>query len=583
MSLYIFNVKPTSAIVTADTRQSISVNGELYKVHDNAQKLIQVDDMIITLGGVRFVCEYIMGQWERSNDRSIENLREITLRLLPTLNDLADKLRIPHEDYLGNPYLLEFCLLRFDPARGCNVFYQIATSSGYNLVEFVVDGRIHPSAMIYGGIDLHVVQEYFKSHLVQVQADYINAVKAAYTLATSEKIGGTLMVATQNDGETTINIYPLKDRYDVKTYAGYNGDLHNVIGQNLHISCPDVNGDMMQVKIDSQGFFQYNGRNYFQSDHGGKLGQDAHWGIFGGTKDLFSVTDTGYVRPSFAGDDGEVLLDDEGFPLNTNFLLGIDGDAYFRGHIAMKSGTARGVFEAQDFKLPNGETFTSILNGENKIKGDYIDAKGVRINDDNGDPVLYMDATGIHWTPKYSPFKSQFATSASGPWHDAQQTNDEYRRDSTDGGTTWGAPYKYVAKDGQNGRDGSDAAVPRYITSVGITKTTIESPKITGGLIEGGALRVTGNILSDYNTVSELGIYDKSDRKYGFIRYDDTGDGGPTEARERMFIATEPGKALKIESGGNLSITAQNGEGLIYLDGNVSFSNPPKVIAVFGE
>ncbi|MEG1931152.1 MAG: hypothetical protein RR131_08440 [Anaerovorax sp.] len=75
-------------------------------------------------------------------------------------------------------------------------------------------------------------------------------------------------------------------------------------------------------------------------------------------------------------------------------------------------------------------------------------------------------------------------------------------------------------------------------------------------------------------------MYDQYGEQYGYIRYDDTG--ADPDAVKRMFISTINGKALKIQSSGNMSIQSNNGAGLIYIDGDVQFAKPPKgVVAVF--
>lgn len=86
-------------------------------------------------------------------------------------------------------------------------------------------------------------------------------------------------------------------------------------------------------------------------------------------------------------------------------------------------------------------------------------------------------------------------------WHYPMATGDMYRRESIDGGKTWGDPYQFVGKDGkngQNGRDGSDADVPSYIEVRGIdftsmTNSYIKSPKIYGGEFYGNEFNVVGD------------------------------------------------------------------------------------------
>lgn len=578
MSLYVFNVTPHTAVVTADTRQCSTVGGTIYHLNDTAEKLHIVGDTIVTAGGVEWICNCIIKAWKDGVDHSVERLHGITLEVLPHINEMAVQMGLGRKDFLSNPYMLEFCILQYDTQLGYNVFYHIATSTGYQLERFDVDGVIHPYAKMFGGIDYEIVQDYFDAHPGQTKWDYIDAVHAAYELAASEKVGGTLMIASQDRGQITMSQRKLKDNRPLREAMDLFVSASNIVGKNLTVSCPDVNGGVSKFQMDEMGFFQYNGRYYMSGDgDAGRIGMDSHWGIFGGPKALFDVTDTGYVKPSFVGNDGNMVLDKDGFPKDTDFLLGMKGKHFFRGTIHAEAGKFKGVVQAEDFMLKSGDSMKSILSDKGKIMGDYIDARGINILDDNDDPVLYMDKTGIHWTPKYSPFKTQYSVTANGPWHDTYAANDEYRRDSTDGGTTWGPGIKYVAKDGRDGANGSDAKVPKYITSVGITQTDIESPKITGGLIQGGELRVTGEYTSAYAGQSELGVYDAGGDKYGYIRYDDNKIEKPYEARYRMFIATEDGKAMKIQSGANLSITAGK-DHIIYLGSDVVFKNPPHYV-----
>lgn len=89
-------------------------------------------------------------------------------------------------------------------------------------------------------------------------------------------------------------------------------------------------------------------------------------------------------------------------------------------------------------------------------------------------------------------------------------TNDKYRRDSLDGGTTWGDPYQF------KGTDGSDANVPSYITRTKITETTIESPTITAGKLYG----------CDFYTDVGGGIHfwvEGTDTQWGSITYNSKG------------------------------------------------------------
>lgn len=166
--------------------------------------------------------------------------------------------------------------------------------------------------------------------------------------------------------------------------------------------------------------------------------------------------------------------------------------------------SAHGIVQAKDFLLGNGTSVKSALTDDKtKIRGEYIDARGINILDDGGHQVLYIDATGIHWTPKYNPFKTQYSVGENGPWHDTYAKNDEYRRDSTDGGITWSAGIKYVAKDGVNGTNGSDATVnynniksalekAASIPTAFMSVNEMGAPEIFGGKIYGAEIYAGG-------------------------------------------------------------------------------------------
>lgn len=257
------------------------------------------------------------------------------------------------------------------------------------------------------------------------------------------------------------------------TGTDYVGVLADIIGgtllagQNLIIECPNPNGGVMQFKVDSSGVILNNGRMYMRTESGA-MGWDANHGFFAGAANLFDTTDEGFVRPACVDEDGNLVLDDDGFPVDTNVWIGIDGKVYVRGNIYAENGYFNGVVRAQDFQDPSGN---SMLTNDGKIDADYLDLMGINVVNSSGDTVLTIDENGLRFNASYSPIKYQYSTNNSS-WHDTMTSNDKYRRESYDGGLTWGPGYQY------KGTDGSDANVPSYITATGITKTEIWSPSI---------------------------------------------------------------------------------------------------------
>lgn len=161
-------------------------------------------------------------------------------------------------------------------------------------------------------------------------------------------------------------------------------------------------------------------------------------------------------------------------------------------------------------------------------------------------------------------------------WHTSYVEGDIYRRESIDGGVTWGAGYQFIAingvdgVDGQNGADGSDAVVPNYIKSTYIDQTKVISPDITGGIFNAtGQGRNGGAAYYIYNGVSGTGANMIPVNLKGYISYDNAGAGTTEEDAQRVFFKSNTGVALKIEAGGNMSIEAKGGT--IHIMSDVTF------------
>lgn len=97
------------------------------------------------------------------------------------------------------------------------------------------------------------------------------------------------------------------------------------------------------------------------------------------------------------------------------------------------------------------------------------------------------------------PVQYKFAPAMTGPWHDTMKENDKYRRDSLDGGTTWGDPYQFKGEDGRDGMNGSDATInynsikaalqkAASLPSAFMTVDALGAPSIYGGKIYGAEM-----------------------------------------------------------------------------------------------
>ncbi len=494
MSLYVFNITPDKAIVSADSRMSgTAPSGLRFKINDKAQKLYIVNDIVITFGGVYIVCEYIIKQFQNLEDKTISNLYGIVRCTVENIEKIAQikKWPISIEELISNKYLIEVCAVQYNPFKRCNVFYNVSTMTDYKLMIFPVDGINSVKAKMFGGIDTEIVRDYFEQHPDEVESNYESALLNAYKEAASENVGGVLNIATLERGNVSLLEVPIKDSKPIRKCVMGNVVLHNIVGNNLHIQSENSTSGIKQFSFDTKGAFLNNAEMVMQKDGGGQILFDPRYGISGGTSNLYTVSGTTVV-PSFINQStGEIILDDDGMPINSNFYLDINtGNPYFRGTVFANAGKFSGVVQASDFLDDEGN---SMLDTSNKFKSDYLNLKGLAIKDDSDTTNFSVDSSGhiyakdlqldgsinltgdITWSASNSPVVVQYSVDGLLNWHSTYSSSDYFMRCSYDGGISWTSAMKVR---GTDGTDGVSPTLPSYITSTGITSTSIWSPTI---------------------------------------------------------------------------------------------------------
>lgn len=198
------------------------------------------------------------------------------------------------------------------------------------------------------------------------------------------------------------------------SYYGINGEViagKLLVGNNLVVENVNDSG-VMQFKVDAMGAWLNNATFVLQKDDGGKILLSPEYGLVAGTEDLFT-TDGTTVLPSFIGEDGNVVTDEDGIPEKANFFLDLrDGNAYFRGNVYATDGVFNGTVYATDGKFTgtvyatDGEftgkihatdgEFTGTIKGaslEGKLVGGANSAlEGISLDVGNGNFVV--DSSG---------------------------------------------------------------------------------------------------------------------------------------------------------------------------------------------
>lgn len=165
-------------------------------------------------------------------------------------------------------------------------------------------------------------------------------------------------------------------------------------GRQLYIIGTDATGDTTLFRVDGQGVYSYNSRQYWEGKNHGAIGVDPKYGLMLGVQNPFVTQADGTVVPKCIDENGELKLDKDGFPEGMNVWLGIDGKVYIRGHLVMESGAAHGDFYANNFYFNDGGNIRTILSeSQKKISSDWLDLLGINIKDTAGNTMMTIDGT----------------------------------------------------------------------------------------------------------------------------------------------------------------------------------------------
>lgn len=128
------------------------------------------------------------------------------------------------------------------------------------------------------------------------------------------------------------------------------------------------------------------------------------------------------------------------------------------------------------------------------------------------------------------------------------QTNDKYRRDSLDGGTTWGNPYQFRGTDGRNGSNGTVdySRVNKILKETyGITETYITDGKIGSPVIQGAEIYGAKIYSNEFSVFPEPG----SSSSGGLAIYGNIG-GATGEMFRVRYVGADPAPVVTVTAEG---------------------------------
>lgn len=338
----------------------------------------------------------------------------------------------------------------------------------------------------------------------------------------------------QNDGNKTLN----GELNDIANeLSGLNGDI-NSVNKNLtnkiaefyssgYLNAEKLNGVISaqqakmrsaggNVMFDSDGIWLLNGTSKAASTKAIWMNNEGIlFGTGGKTPDP-GASNSGWKWTTAIGHDGITADALAGKTISGGKLYGGEihigpkpgGGYYFnvdsKGNVIAETGTFKGTLSSAKI---SGDLTADNSGGWLRgcgisVGGNYQQGIGNFYVDSNGNVTMKgsinLSGGSITWSSTNTPVQYQFSADRYS-WHSTMFETDLYRRDSLDGGRTWGAPYQFRGRDGhngQNGQNGQDANVTwnniksalQYADNIQSTFITADSsgaPKIYGGTIYG--------------------------------------------------------------------------------------------------
>lgn len=383
MSLCLLIQEEDRIIIGADSRESITINGEKFATGRNIRKIRVIGDLVIFSTGSAYVAGNILEEFEASGDWSIENLERIKDKHVELFAEQHGSRYFGDNGY-DRSHVIGFVICSFREGKSVVQAMSSKDSEVFNNVGSrikLADGARGPEAL-----------EMLKKHQ---QTEVVEAYKLIYSALADERIGGILSIFLIDKHGIKHGEFPIIDNREIKiadAHLMWTREHGLIIEREDHVSKVTMNSDEMKWEVNGEKKLHYDAIEN-RLKFGGTL--EAADGIFSGDLSAVGGTFTGTLvgvdgtfsgmitASSFLGGSvtGSLIQTQSSYPRSEMNAAGNFFGAY---------ASAGNYIEILANRL--GQSYIRMVDGATEAGIGYRDSNGLIVTSDKG--ITLTSVTG---------------------------------------------------------------------------------------------------------------------------------------------------------------------------------------------
>ncbi|MEC0091803.1 hypothetical protein [Paenibacillus macquariensis] len=235
--------------ITADTRESTTINGNIYRMNDMAEKIFSIDNKIIFISGYSSLSREAIEAFKLGTDHSIEKLQSILIEKGKLFEDTYPE----HVDSFGVGYM--DCTVIASLKKGNkyqNMLYNFNSTNHFEVLEYPItrnEGYVFATAGILGQEATSIANR------VKDKLKPVEVFKAIYNKLSCEAVGGNFHMYEFDKvkGIISHNTYKIEDSKDLLNFEDYKqNEGHYILGNKLQIADDTgsftIEGNLLTIK-----------------------------------------------------------------------------------------------------------------------------------------------------------------------------------------------------------------------------------------------------------------------------------------------------------------------------------------------